>query len=239
MIDEENINSFGSRMKIINKYKDKNRIKIDVYFIDYDWTCIGTSYQHFKDGKIKCPYEPRTYNKGYIGIGKYIPTENKKAYSSWLNMFKRCYSDKTSARNSAYKKCEVCEEWHNFQNFCEWYYKHYYEIENQKMHLDKDILVKGNKIYSPKTCVFVPERINKLFETYKFKCNKEKGKYIVRIRKNGNNEYLGRFENKDKALESYKQAKEKYIKQVADEYKPYIPKKLYDAMYKYEVEITD
>ena len=40
----------------------------------------------------------------------------------------------------------------------------------------------------------------------------------------------------------YKKAKEQYIKQVADEYKaeyPEFPQKLYDAMYAYEVEITD
>ena len=33
--------------------------------------------------------------------------------------------------------------------------------------------------------------------------------------------------------------KEKVIKQIAEEYKNVIPQKVYEAMYKYEVEITD
>ena len=59
--------------------------------------------------------------------------------------------------------CSVYEGWHNFQNFAKWYEDNYYEIEEEQMHLDKDILVKGNKVYSPDTCVFVPETINGLF----------------------------------------------------------------------------
>ena len=235
-VGEINYNTFGSKM-IIKEYRNKNNI--DVYFPKYNWIKYNSTYQHFKNGLIKCPYEPRVYNRGYIGVGKYIPMENKKTYELWLNMLKRCYSDKVSAKNSTYKKSEVFNEWLNFQNFAEWYYENYYEIEGENMHLDKDILVKGNKIYSPSTCIFVPERINKLFENITFNPKIQNGKYVVRLRRKDDIKYLGRFETKEEAFQIYKKEKEKYIKQVADEYKPYIPRELYDAMYKYEVDINN
>ena len=235
-VGEVNYNTYGSKM-IIKEYRNKN--SIDVYFPKYNWMKYNSSYQHFKNGLIKCPYEPRIYNRGYIGVGKYIPMENKKTYQLWLNMLKRCYSDKISAKNSTYKKSEVFNEWLNFQNFAEWYYENYYEIEGENMHLDKDILVKGNKKYSPYTCIFVPERINKLFEKITFNPKIQNGKYVVRLRRKDDIKYLGRFETKEEAFQIYKKEKEKYIKQVADEYKPYIPRELYDAMYKYEVDINN
>ena len=40
-------------------------------------------------------------------------------------------------------------------------------------------------------------------------------------------------------FKQYKIMKETYIKQIADEYKELIPNILYNALYKYEVEITD
>ena len=175
-VGEINYNTFGSKM-IIKEYRNKNNI--DVYFPKYNWIKYNSTYQHFKNGLIKCPYEPRVYNRGYIGVGKYIPMENKKTYELWLNMLKRCYSDKVSAKNSTYKKSEVFNEWLNFQNFAEWYYENYYEIEGENMHLDKDILVKGNKIYSPDTCVFVPQSINSLF----IKSDKARGDLPIGVTK--------------------------------------------------------
>ena len=120
------------------------------------------------------------------------------------------------------------------------------------MDLDKDILVKGNKIYSPETCMFVPQNINKLFT----KSNKIRGKYPIGVyfNKNANKfkaqcrifyngktqqESLGLYNTIEDAFNAYKQFKEANIKQMADEYKGKIPDKLYEAMYDYKVEITD
>ena len=120
------------------------------------------------------------------------------------------------------------------------------------MCLDKDILVKGNKIYSPGTCVFVPENINLLF----IKSNATRGKYPIGVSydksknkfvshcNNGKGKQikLGIFNNSIDAFNAYKEFKENIIKQVADEYKnkyPQFPQKLYNAMHKYKVEITD
>ena len=88
---EENVNNFGSKM-IISRYN--NRFDIDVYFPEYDWTINHVTYNNFKKGTIKCPYERRTYGVGYLGEGKYNPNENSKqtkSYTTWKNMLKRCY----------------------------------------------------------------------------------------------------------------------------------------------------
>ena len=249
---ERGINNFGSEMVIVEyrKYSD-----IDVYFPQYNWTFKHSTYKEFKNGKIKCPYEKRTYGVGYIGEGKYKSRENGKearVYKIWHGMLQRCYDEKCQEKNPTYKYCKVSEEWHNFQNFAEWYDRNYYEIEGEKMHLDKDILIKGNKIYSPKTCVFVPHKINTLFTKRQNKrgesvigTSPKNGKYVVQCHlinpKTGESkqEHLGYYETQEKAFEIYKYYKEKNIKEVADYFKDEIPVKLYNALYSYEVEITD
>lgn len=80
------------------------------------------------------------------------------SYQYWLNMLERCYSQKYHNRKPTYNGCTVCEEWLYFTNFKKWFDENYRE----GFHLDKDILVKGNKIYSPSECCFVPLYINNL-----------------------------------------------------------------------------
>jgi hypothetical protein len=167
-------------------------------------------------------------------------------------MITRCYNQNQRYINPTYEDCTVCDEWHNFQNFAQWYKDNYYTIENERMELDKDILIKNNKIYSPETCIFVPKFINILF----VKGNKTRGQlpigtsygyknnYIIAscgIVENGKRKQknIGDFKNPEEAFKAYKTFKENYIKQIADQYKDKIPQKLYEAMYKYEVEITD
>ena len=251
---ERRINNFGSEMiiKEYRKYSD-----IDVYFPEYDWTAKNREYKGFKNGNIKCPYERRYFGVGYIGEGKYKVWENGKntrVYKTWNHMLERCYDENLHEKEPTYKDCKVYEEWLNFQNFAEWYENNYYEIEGEVMCLDKDILNKGNKIYSPDTCVFVPHNINILF----VKRDNNRGDYPLGVSYNKQHEkfqahcniydfkenkskrkHLGLYNTPQEAFETYKQFKEKHIKKVADYYNGLIPKKLYDSMYEYKVEITD
>lgn len=252
---EENYNSHGTLMKIV-EYNKNNDIWVE--FQDEYKARVHTEYGQFKKGKVKNPYDKTVCGVGYYGVGKYKSRRKDKkltnAYKTWASMLQRCYDPYELNKHLTYIDCYVCEEWHNFQNFAEWYYKNYYEIEGETMCLDKDILVKGNKIYSSETCVLVPNNINLLF----VKRDNARGEYPVGVSYNkssnnlkvqcsvfengkGKQKHLGYFSlNKPfQAFYTYKVFKENYIKEVADEYKDLIPNKLYEALYRYEVEIND
>lgn len=251
-VGETYINNYGNRYTII-EYINCNNITIK---FENGYIKSNLSYSNIIKNKIKSPYDKTTCGVGFIGEGEapltIIDNEISVPYGFWLNMIKRCYSEKVTCNRPTYKNCTVCEEWHNYNSFYLWYKTNYYEIEGEKMCLDKDILHKGNKVYSPSTCIFVPSRINSLFVS----CNKRRGKYPIGVSYNkNNNKYVAQYSKKvnsdnkhivigqhdtiEQAFNSYKMGKEKYIKQVADEYKDKIPKKLYDAMYTYKIEITD
>ena len=190
-------------------------------------------------------------NKTVCGVG-YLQNkswkDNHMAYKYWENMIRRCYYEEQLKKNETYIECIVCEEWLCFDNFLKWFEENYYNVFNERMNLDKDILFKGNKIYSPQTCIFVPQRINTLF----VKKDKNRGdlpigvfwdeerqNYKATWRESDSKSKSKRFINLIDAFNCYKINKERVIKQVADEYKDYIPTELYEAMYRYEVEIDD
>lgn len=249
---EENINNFGSKM-IISGYRSTK--DIDVYFPEYNWTFKHAQYTSFKNKSIKCSYEPRLFGVGYLGEGKYTVSENGKKtdeYIIYYDMLRRCYDLKYQERHPTYKGCKVEDHLLNFQNMGKWIDENYYEVAGEVMCLDKDILCKGNKIYSRETCIFVPNRINLLFTkrdndrgdcpigvtpnlsgNYKAECRNGYGKKIC----------LGTYSIKEEAFNAYKQYKESLIKRTIDEYKGIIPEphysKLREAMYNYKVEMDD
>lgn len=77
-------------------------------------------------------------------------------YQRWHSMLRRSYSKKYHLKNPSYIGCSVIEPWHYFMTFRSW-------METQDWEgkvLDKDLLIPGNKIYGPETCVFVSETVN-------------------------------------------------------------------------------
>lgn len=247
-IGETKVNNFGTQMVIVD-YRNNN--DMDVYFPEYDWIAEGVAYCAFKKGEIRCAYEKRTFGIGCLGTGAYKATENgkqTKCYKTWNHMFERCYSPKVHERKPTYIGCEVAEEWHNFQNFAKWYEENYYQVGSEVMALDKDIICKHNKVYSPQNCVFVPQSINSLFVKRNASrgdlpigvhFNKNANKYIAQCSINGKLTHLGSFDTQEQAFQAYKQAKEEEIKEIANEYKDRIPDVLYQAMMNYEVSILD
>lgn len=186
------------------------------------------------------------YNIAIVDITNANSMENKKAYLIWRDMISRCYNVHMLKRYPTYKDCYVCKEWLTFSNFKDWFYENYEEGYD----LDKDILVKGNKTYSPETCCFVPHIINCAIN----KCQSSRGKYPIGVSYDSQREkykaqlrcgmksnFLGRFPTILDSFNAYKRAKEKYIKELAEKYfkEGKITEKVYNALMKYEVEITD
>jgi hypothetical protein len=239
-------NRYNSRM-IIEEYNSPTDIWVK--FIDTNEK-TNTTWQNFCNGKVRSLYDKTVFGVGYIGEGKYKAYENKlptPQYKSWSSTLQRCYYEKYLVKQPTYKGCTVIEDWHNFQVFAEWYDQNYYHIEGERIHLDKDILLKGNKLYSPETCIFVPFFINNLFS------KTSRGKFPIGVSFNENNKnfivqctndlgkviYLGSYNDSFLAYKEYKKFKEKIIQCIADKYKDKIPVPLFNAMMSYTVDIRD
>lgn len=168
-------------------------------------------------------------------------THKELVYKTWTSMIRRCYSDKYHKLKPTYKGCQVCDEWKYYSNFEKWFYDNY----KDGFVLDKDILVKGNKIYSPDTCCFVPTHINGLLAMNNKQRGKLKlgvyfkqGKYIAQCGINKVQQRIGLFDNENEAHEAYKKAKYAEIRRVATESyeKGEINDKVLNALLNYKIE---
>lgn len=242
-IGEKHITNEGYEVEVIEY---NNSIDCSIQF--KNGTILkNLQYGNIKRGQIKNPYHPSVFVVGYFGVGNYkakINNKNTEVYNTWCGMLRRCYDSKYHMKRPTYIGCSVHPDWHNFQVFAEWFEENY--IEGYQ--LDKDILIKNNKIYSPETCCFVPSDINNIFT----KSDKRRGEYpigvsynikikkfISSLRINSYLKYLGIFNTSEQAFQAYKIAKELYIKEVAELWKTQITKTCYQALINYQVEITD
>jgi hypothetical protein len=141
----------------------------------------------------------------------------------------------------------VSKDWKTLSKFKEWYDNNYVE----GWHLDKDILVKGSKLYSPETCCFVPEEINSALIAKSSKTGlpigvyfkKRNGKFCAQMSvcNNGVREsgYIGLYATVEAAFSAYKAEKEKYIQSLAEKHKTALAANAYEALVNWNVEITD
>lgn len=199
-------------------------------------------------------YKPDNWSKRAMqptmcGIGYHGSEDvdySSESYLRWHDMIHRCYNAKFHMSHPEYADCTVSEEWLNYSNFKVWFDQN--KIAGMKLDLDKDILFKGNKEYSPATVAFVPHEINTLFLTGKRSrgdlpigvyYDKERNKYRADMSFMGKTIKLGRFDTAEDAFARYKEYKEDFIKDMAEQYKDEIPDKVYQAMLKWTIEITD
>lgn len=201
-------------------------------------------------GNIKNPFHASVYGIGWYGVGKYIcriGNKNTKCYDAWRGMLRRCYDKKFQEKRPTYKGCTVAEEWHNFQVFAEWYEENW-KSYMEGWQLDKDILIKGNKIYSSEACCFVPQEINKLLTKRQncrgklpigIKFNERLHKFEVSLSINGKTRYKGIYLTIEEAFKNYKLAKKEEIISLANRYQEYLAKNCYEALINHKIEITD
>lgn len=244
-----NNDNLGNYDFIIIEYNNCHDVLVQ--FQDENKATVKTNYKHCQEGRVRNPYHPTVFGIGYTGEGRYKPridNKDSEQYKEWHGFMQRGFDKEFKKKHPTYKDVTVEEYLYNFQNYCEWREDNYYEVKGERMHLDKDILYKGNKIYSRDKMIFVPQRINLLFtksDAIRGDCpigvsyNKRNNKYIAQCKTLEGKKHLGYYNTSEEAFLTYKKFKETYIKQVADEYKYYIPQELYDAMYEWEVEIID
>jgi len=170
-----------------------------------------------------------------------------REYKLWQDMLKRCFDEKCKQKYPTYQDVTCCGEWLYLSKFIG-------DVSMMKgytlrgWHLDKDILIKGNKVYSKDTCCFVPQEVNSLLiKSDKTRgeypvgvyFHKRYGKFMAQLRINDKKKFLGYFNTAEEAFQAYKAAKEAHIKAVATKWKDQLDERVYQALINYTVSIDD
>ena len=231
----------------IVKYNNSTNVEIQFLKTGYE---TAVELGNIKKGDVKDPYVPSVFGVGITGT-KYLITISgvkTREYALWKNMLQRCYSDAYRNKRPTYEGCEVSENFKHYSYFYEWCHKQI-GFGNQGWHLDKDLLTKGNKVYSEDSCIFIPSEINTLL----IKRAASRGEYLIGVswhktrkafvakvnKSKGGSEYLGLFNTEIEAFKAYKKAKESFVKEQANKFKSQIDPRAYNALMNYEVDIDD
>ena len=231
---------------IVTKYINSKAVCVKFVVTGYETT---TKASNVIAGSVKDGLLPTVHGIGITGDSQVrVDGKHTKEYRLWNNMLKRCYSVGCQKVRPTYIDCSVSENFRYLQYFKEWCNNQIgfnsVDEKGKPFALDKDILVKGNRVYNEDVCVFVPQEVNLLFT----KRDKSRGEYPIGVsfhKSRGmltatlNNKYLGYFNTAEQAFQVYKTAKEAYIKEVANKWKDKIDPKVYEALMNYEVHIDD
>lgn len=207
---------------VVVKYN--NASSVEVRFLDTGFERVASS-SNIKNGTVKDQTMPIVHGIGYIGVGEHKAHNGRKGtreYKRWTSILERCYSDRHHKTYPSYIGCTVCEEWHNFQNFAQWFKGNFVEGYD----IDKDILVQGNKTYSPETCVFAPKSVNRMLSVRVDKTNllptgvamtADKMRFVAKCNDGSNLRHIGVFETKEEAHNAYVDRKLEVIHKAAME----------------------
>ncbi len=174
-----------------------------------------------------------------------------RAYDIWQKMIYRC-TEKFQTKYPTYLGTTCSENFKSYTFFYEWCQEQIgfgrVDERGKIWHLDKDILVRGNKIYSEETCVFIPSRIN----TFLIKRDSKRGEMCIGVYRSkrggfiaqcnkgtGRQVYLGCYDTEEKAFQSYKLFKENLAIILAADYRPCIDERVYNSLLKYKVSFND
>lgn len=196
---------------------------------------------NLRKGHVRNPFSANVYGTGMVGAGPHkIKPDGKKtpAYTLWAGIIQRGYSEEFKRGNPSYRDVSVAPEWHNYQCFAEWFHAQN-NSKSPGFQLDKDLILIGNREYSPAACSFVPSQINSLLNDCagrrgKFKQGvsfvDRKKSYIARISIKGTPVNIGSFPTEDAAYSAYLSAKTEYVRAMAEEYKPVLHSSVYQNL---------
>lgn len=237
-------NNVGLKFVVI-EYNGCNDVKVK--FVDSSYTTFSTT-SNIRSGSVKDKMSPSVYGVGVVGVNS-ISTNQKphQEYVFWNSMLQRCYDLSYKLKRPTYIGCTSSNNFKYYPYFKDWCNKQV-GFGNKGWCLDKDILVKGNKLYSEDTCCFVPREINSLFalsgntrglNPIGVQFNLEEGNYSARVSRDGKHCHIGTYETKEDAFLWYKEAKELHIKSVAKRWFGKIDQNVFNALMTYEVGILD
>jgi hypothetical protein len=146
--------------------------------LTYGWGINDADYKVTKysivDGKYKqvwvCPY-----------------------YEDWRGILERCLCPNFQKNWTSYLGCSIVVEWKYLSNFIKW-------VDSQPNRnwqncvLDKDLLIRNNKIYSPDTAIYIPNKLNCFITDSK----KSRGQLMIGVTTNKldkNKPYLSQCNN--------------------------------------------
>lgn len=148
----------GSHLEVVS-YNNAHNVCV---VFDSGFETTAKSF-NIRNGGVKDKLRPSIYGVGFIGDGDYKAVNKgitTTAYKKWFQMIRRCYDyDGFQLKNPTYIGCKVCDEWHNFQNFAKWFYSQENSL-NDDFELDKDLILDGNKTYSPDLCSILSRHDN-------------------------------------------------------------------------------
>lgn len=195
----------------------------------------AVEYKH--DGWNPARYRRGLCGVGYSGMDLGTGGYFEISYIKWKNMMQRCYDKKVHKYKPEYADKTICEEWQNYANFKIWFDEHYIPSDSQ-IDLDKDLLIQGNKVYSPETCVLLAHYINAIFEY----------NAIDQVHKNEDGMFVigkGKCKSKKKVYATYEEAyervcekKEHRIEKAVEKNLTKVPMCAYEAMLRWDVRAT-
>lgn len=240
---DEFISKKGDVCRVVNYVSS---LKVEVEFYEYVKTRRFCRAGDLRRGDFKDPFKPRVFGLGYLGDGDIPAWENGRpttAYQIWSGAMTRCYSKSNvqKGRAKSYRDCTVSEEWHCFATFAKWFAENKGYREGYS--LDKDLLVKGNKVYSADTCCFLPKELNLLISVLRGEnilgligvSKAYNGKYVASVRMDGTTKKLKIRDNLLEAGNDYIEAKEAFVKEQAILWKDKIGEKEFKALMNWRV----
>lgn len=240
--------NYDGEVRVLEYINSKN---ILIEFID-------TQYQkkaqlgNLLSGLIKDYSISFMHNIEGLVYGDEVGRSKLPEYSRWKSMLERCYDHKRHLVDPTYKDCTVSDNFKQFPYFKDWCNVQIgfnsKDDKGKPFHLDKDILVKGNRQYNENVCVFVPHDINTLLSQGGHSKGElpvgvyhsaTKGKYLSCLNRYGNNVKLGTFTTIEDAFKAYKQAKEAHVKEVVNKWKSMVDIRVYETLMDWSISIND